>query len=58
MHKLFMMKTSHYRLHNLSAFLNPDSDPGGSGYLYILKKRVLLGAKLLGKGEGLNSQDN
>ncbi|KNF07689.1 rod shape-determining protein RodA [Gottschalkia purinilytica] len=46
-----------YRMEKLSAFLNPRKDPTGNGWIYVSIEKVLSGAKLLGKGDGLYFYD-
>ncbi|WZL71704.1 FtsW/RodA/SpoVE family cell cycle protein [Clostridiaceae bacterium 35-E11] len=50
---LFSMLRNPYRFYRLRAFLNPKQDPTGAGYLYVVSQKILSGARLFGKGDGL-----
>ncbi|MGF7059517.1 FtsW/RodA/SpoVE family cell cycle protein [Brassicibacter mesophilus] len=48
-----MIMTGGYHLCRIKAFFNPESDPTSSGYVYITVQKILSGAKLFGRGDGL-----
>ena len=49
---MMIMMTSHqsYLLNRISAFINPDADPNGAGYMYITVRNVLAEAGWFGNG--------
>ena len=47
------MMGNDYRVSRIRAFFNPKGDPMGSGYLYVTVQKILSGAKLFGRGNGL-----
>jgi len=49
----YLISSQPYRLARLIAFINPNADPMGAGYLSLTVEKILTGAKLWGKGEGL-----
>ncbi len=44
---------SPYILKRLYSFFNPKQDPLGQGYIYLTMQKILSGARLFGKGDGL-----
>ncbi|GAA0182849.1 FtsW/RodA/SpoVE family cell cycle protein [Clostridium sediminicola] len=49
----FLVAFEPYRMNRLLAFINPNSDPNGSGYQYLMLNKLLSHSKFIGHNESL-----
>lgn len=50
----YMFLQQSFRWERISSFINPESDPSGSGYVQMLQREALRNAKLIGEADNMS----